>query len=83
MIKTCLQLFGLRPGMFDAVFAWPAEGLGLMPARLVITDSANGTLTTLCYGTLPYVTPLCFRAGNWASGPEFGGIMIGKASKTA
>jgi hypothetical protein len=33
--------------------------------------------------SLPCVTQQCFRAGNLASGPDFGQILIGKASKSA
>ncbi len=32
--------------------------------------------SSLCYAK-------CFRAGNWASGPDFGRIVIGKASESA
>ena len=34
-------------------------------------------------GDPPDVTHLCFRAGNRASGPDFGRSLIGKASKSA
>ncbi len=34
-------------------------------------------------GALPYVTQKCFRARNQVSGPDFGRIPIGRASKSA
>ncbi len=34
-------------------------------------------------GVLQYVTQQCFRAGNLASGPDFGRILVGKASTSA
>ena len=33
--------------------------------------------------SIPYVSPLCLRAGNRSSGPDFDQILIGKASKSA
>ncbi len=38
-----------------------------------------GTVTLV----VPYVTQQCLRAGNRATGPDFSGILIGKASKSA
>jgi hypothetical protein len=56
---------------------------GVVFVSLTLSISISSSNLSWMSNRLPSVTQYCFRAGNRSSEPDFGRILIGKASKSA